>query len=128
MIVFIVIVIILALLTYLVKAPVVKKCYYNKVKAIGSIEKLYTNPGGFRVSKVKNKTGIELFDTYAIWYPSEIESESEKVYPIVIMVNGTGVAYYKYKAIFEQLATFRIIVIGNDEESSWTRESTSITL
>ncbi|WP_294188357.1 hypothetical protein [uncultured Clostridium sp.] len=44
------------------------------------------------------------------------------------MVNGTGVPASKYKAIFEHLASWGFIVVGNEDGESWNGNSTSQTL
>ena len=52
-----------------------------------------------------------------VWYPAEMET-SRGTYPLVVMVNGTGVSASKYKPVFEHLASWGFIVIGNEDESA----------
>ena len=53
---------------------------------------------------------------------------SENKYPLVIMANGTGVPASKYQPVFEHLASWGFIVIGNEDASSWDGESSAATL
>ena len=41
-----------------------------------------------------------------------------KKYPLVVMVNGTGVEYPKYEATFKHLSSWGFIVAGNDDPST----------
>ena len=43
---------------------------------------------------------------------------SEGTYPLVVMLNGTGVSASKDKPIFDHLASWGFIVIGNEDESA----------
>lgn len=42
---------------------------------------------------------------YEIWCPTEMET-TDKTYPLVVMVNGTGVVASKYKPMFDHLASW----------------------
>lgn len=105
-----------------------KSDYFNYVDAWGTLEKKYTNYGEFEVNSIEFTSNEELFTKYKIWYPSELEENDIKKYPVVLFVNGTGVPYPKYEATFEHLASWGFIVIGNNDENSANGESSSITL
>lgn len=109
-------------------AKPVKSDYFNYVDAWGTLEKKYTNYGEFEVNSIEFTSNEELFTKYKIWYPSELEENDIKKYPVVLFVNGTGVPYPKYEATFEHLASWGFIVIGNNDENSANGESSSITL
>ena len=51
-----------------------------------------------------------------------------KKYPLVIMVNGTGVEYFKYEATFKHLSSWGFIVAGNDDPSTCQGDSVINTL
>ena len=53
---------------------------------------------------------------------------SEKQYPLVIMVNGTGVKASAYKEVFRHLASWGFIVAGNEDAASGNGVSSSKTL
>jgi hypothetical protein len=58
--------------------------------------------------KIENAKNIK------VYYPNEMILYPGKKYPLVIMVNGTGVEYPKYEATFKHLSSWGIIVAGND--------------
>lgn len=62
-----------------------------------------------------------------IWYPKELETSGEK-YPVVVFVNGTGVAASRYKPVFEHLASWGFIAIGNEDPSTWEGKKADATL
>lgn len=49
-------------------------------------------------------------------------------YPLVIMVNGTGVKASQYTEVFKHLASWGFIVAGNEDENSRSGESSAATL
>lgn len=49
--------------------------------------------------------------------------KSDITYPLVNMPNGTGVKSSRYEAVFEHLASWGFIVVGNEDENSLTRFS-----
>lgn len=51
-----------------------------------------------------------------------------KKYPLVVMVNGTGVEYPKYEATFKHLSSWGFIVAGNDDPSTCLGDSAIKTL
>lgn len=102
--------------------------YFNVVVSGGILEEKYTAYGEFEVASLEVNSNEETFDKYKIWYPAELENDTDKKYPIVLFVNGTGVPYSKYGAIFDHLASWGFVVIGNDDANSANGESSSITL
>jgi len=53
-----------------------------------------------------------------VYYPNEMVLYPGKKYPLVVMVNGTGVEYPKYEATFKHLSSWGFIVAGNDDPST----------
>lgn len=102
--------------------------YFNAVVSGGTLEEKYTSYGEFEIASLEVDSNEERFDKYKIWYPKELANDTDKKYPIVLFVNGTGVPYSKYGAIFEHLASWGFVVIGNDDANSANGESSSITL
>ena len=47
----------------------------------------------------------------------------EQSFPLVVMVNGTGLKALDYAPVFEHLASWGFIVIGNDDISAWSGRS-----
>ncbi|MGM9680682.1 MAG: alpha/beta hydrolase [Eubacteriales bacterium] len=123
-------VLILALVLFLVWAsrqPAVKPGYYEKVASDQPLEQKYTGKGGYEVTYVEYDAENEKTGRFEIWYPSELES-TDHTYPIVVMVNGTGVPASKYKAVFDHLASWGFVVIGNEDANSWDGVSSSESL
>ncbi len=47
----------------------------------------------------------------------------EQAFPLVVMVNGTGLKALDYAPVFEHLASWGFILIGNDDPSAWNGRS-----
>ena len=63
-----------------------------------------------------------------IYYPNEMILFPGKKYPLVIMVNGTGIEYRKYEPTLKHLSSWGFIVAGNDDPSTATGDSVVKTL
>ncbi|ORX43406.1 hypothetical protein BCR36DRAFT_586687 [Piromyces finnis] len=92
-------------------APLVPEDYINIVKTGGNIEAKYLNMGNFTVKyhseETKTQAGSLLY-----YYPEEL-TESNKTYPLVIVVNGETAFPNKQKSVFKHLASWGFIVLGN---------------
>ncbi len=117
----------LAFCSWAGKQPAVQDNYFNSVKTTAPIEKKYTQKGNYQVSYYEQKANNDKWKKYEIWYPTEMET-TDNTYPLVVMVNGTGIMASKYKAIFDHLASWGFIVVGNEDENSGTGESSSASL
>lgn len=105
--------------------PMVKENYYNTAHAVGTLEKKYTKLGKNEVHFAEFNSTEKLYKKYKVWYPSVLEQNSNMAFPIVIFANGTGIPFSKFSPIFEHLASWGFVVVGNDDESSWTGVSSS---
>lgn len=103
------------------------KNYWKYADPGGDVEKKYSAMGEYEVSFVSFDAENEAYQKYEIWYPSEMKNEN-KQYPLVIMVNGTGVKASKYKEVFRHLASWGFIVAGNEDENARTGASSAATL
>ena len=83
-------------------------------------------PGNY-TEKVKTGGTPEDWGNYIIHYPKEMEY-SNKTYPLVVFVNGTGVKASKYPALFEHLASWGFIVIGNEDPSTFSGDSANASI
>ena len=101
--------------------------YWKFIETTMPIETKYTALGGYDVSYTEFEAENDTYKKYEVWYPSEMK-ESSSTYPLVIMANGTGVPASKYKSVFNHLASWGFIVVGNEDENSRTGASTSATL
>ena len=83
--------------------------------------------GGYEVEKLEVPAPEEDWGKFVAYYPASL-AESSGQYPVVVMVNGTGVGASKYPAVFEHLASWGFIVVGNDDPSTCTGDSADATL
>ena len=120
------IVLIVGVLILISLIPSTPHNYMQEVKTGGNIESKYLAMGEYKVKKTTIK-GSELTKKYHIYYPKELK-ESSKKYPVVVVLNGTGVLPKKYKALFKHLASWGFVVIGNDDGSTGFGKSADETI
>lgn len=125
-IIFLVIALVLVLI-WASKQPAVKENYFESVKTEEPLEQKYTNKGTFDVSYIEFSADSNNIGKFKIWYPTELNNINN-TYPLVVMANGTGVKASRYEPIFDHLASWGFIVVGNEDESSWDGVSSSETL
>ncbi len=116
-----VVILVIGLLVWKSKEPMVPLDYVDTVQTGGEIEAKYLKKGSYEVSYFEEKTDDSL-KLQEVYYPKELET-TDKKYPVVVFANGTGVAGSKYKALFEHLASWGFVVIGNEEPESWNGKS-----
>ncbi|MGN1147025.1 MAG: hypothetical protein ACI4TB_01300 [Lachnospiraceae bacterium] len=120
-----IIIILVGVLFYLSKQPAIPRHYYEKQETGGPIEEKYAKLGEYEVISNEYDAGMENDKQrhFKVWYPAEAGT-----YPLVVMVNGTGIPYQKYEEIFTHLASWGFVVIGNDYEKSWDGEAAALSL
>lgn len=101
--------------------------YTENATPAGEIEKKYTVMGDMDVSYFEYDASDDTIKKFEIWYPTNMQEEQEK-FPVVIMANGTGVKASAYKEVFQHLASWGFIVAGNEDEFSWSGNSSAATL
>lgn len=101
-----------------VPQPVPAAFDYSTVETGGDNEAKYMAMGEYGVASefVWEKENRSWF-SHKIWYPANI-SETDKKFPLIVMSNGTGTPYTQYEFVFEHLASWGFIVVGNDEPNS----------
>ena len=93
--------------------------YITKNKTSFPIENRYRNYGMYASSDVTfENVNIQNVKKIKVYYPNEMVLYPGKKYPLVVMVNGTGVEYPKYEATFKHLSSWGFIVAGNDDPST----------
>jgi pimeloyl-ACP methyl ester carboxylesterase len=102
----------------------VKERYFDSVSTGMPLEAKFTGLGGELVSFRTYPGRQKQRPNYKIWYPSSLEG-GNKPYPVVLMVNGTGVPFQRFEPVFEHLASWGFVVAGNDDEWSALGTSTS---
>lgn len=109
-------------------SPMAPDDYTSEVKTGGTIEAKYLAHGNADVKLLEvSYPDNEDIKTISIWYPSELE-QSGKTYPVVLFVNGTGVGASRYKPVFEHMASWGFIAIGNEDPSTWEGRKADETL
>lgn len=83
------IVLIIGFLVILSLIPMTPNNYTKETKTGGNIEAKYLAMGNYKFKSTK-KDGSELTKKYYIYYPKELK-ETNKKYPAVVVLNGTGV-------------------------------------
>lgn len=104
--------------------PWLDEDYYTQFHSDSPLEKKYAGLGGYEVSNKVIKSEDKAIGNIRIWYPTELESKTEK-YPVVFVTNGSNTAALNYEPCFERLASWGFIVVGNDDRQTGTGESAS---
>lgn len=102
---------------HLSSRPNVPEDYQKTVKTGGEIEHRYMANGSYAVS-TREDAALQNFGKYMVYYPAELET-TDKVYPVIVLCNGTGVPLSKYDVVAKHYASWGFIVIGTEETYSW---------
>ena len=88
---------------------------YSSIPNVGEIEANYIKNGSYGVQSeiYREKNGQSNVYQHKVYYPKELLT-SDKSYPLVVMCNGTGQSFRTYGYVFEHLASWGFIVVGND--------------
>ncbi len=97
--------------------PAVPAGYTEKVSTGGEIEKKYLHDGSYETACFEQKADGD-YEKFEVWYPKEM-TEKERTYPLIVVLNGTGVPASKYKEQFRHFASWGFIVIGTEEKEAW---------
>ncbi|SDQ98783.1 Chlorophyllase enzyme [Chryseobacterium soldanellicola] len=99
----------------------------NKIETRAQIERKYTAFGPDQVRFSYYPVNKAKYTNIKVWYPQDLQ-DGNKSYPVVIFANGTDVINSSYEEVFKHLASWGFIVIGNDDKSSWSGESSAESL
>ena len=99
------------------KAQSVPEDYTKTVSTGAELEAKYLTMGSHDVSYIEYGA-LMSFEKYEIYYPSDI-AEMEGTLPVVIFVNGTGVAGSKYQALQKHMASWGFITVATEEAHAW---------
>lgn len=128
LLVLIIIIVVLAIKGYIEsQQPVYKDDYYKDFKSDLELEMKYSQLGNYKVSYEEHKSDNKTIKKVRIWYPKDLENNGEK-YPMIVVVNASGVPAFRYEPFFKKLASWGFIVVGNEDGQTGTGETTSITL
>lgn len=126
-IVILAIVLLLAILLFILsKKPFVPSDYTKTVETGGELEAKYLAMGEYEVKHTETDAP-EDWGKFITYYPAAVET-ADKTYPVVVVVNGTGVYASKYPVLFKHLASWGFIVIGNEDPSTCSGDSADAAL
>ena len=93
--------------------------YALEIQDKGKIEQYYRLPGTYQVkSSIISKNNPDYGNyKYKVWYPAVLE-ERERTWPLVIMLNGTGGSCDNDEPLYEHLASWGFIVLGNTDSQT----------
>ncbi|MGN1020135.1 MAG: alpha/beta hydrolase [Aristaeellaceae bacterium] len=114
---------------YLIRAsrrPAVKPGYYAHGTSGAPLEAKYTAMGPRRVSSAAYDAPDTHARRFCVWYPADMAAAGPL--PLVVMANGTGVGASRYGAVFEHLASWGFIVVGNEDQGAWDGSSSAESL
>ena len=104
-------------LAYCSVFPAVSRSYNSKTYPY-PVEQKYHESGPYQVT-------VHSIDDIHVFVPDTIHNAP---LPTVVMVNGTGLKALHYRPVFEHLASWGFIVIGNDDSNAWNGRSAIVSL
>jgi hypothetical protein len=102
--------------------------YYKDVVTGGAVEKKYTDFGPYQVEAIQLPSKREGFKQVNIWYPKGEKAKELSKYPAVVFANASNLQALHYVPIFEHLASWGFVTIGNDDPATGDGKTTSETL
>lgn len=104
-------------LAYCSVFPAVSRSY-NRNTYPCPVEQKYHENGSYQVT-------VHSIDDIHVFVPDSAHSVP---LPTVVMVNGTGLKALYYRPVFEHLASWGFVVIGNDDSNAWNGRSALVSL
>ncbi len=104
-------------LAYCSVFPAVSRSY-NRNTYPCPVEQKYHENGPYQVT-------VHSIDDIHVFVPDSAHSVP---LPTVVMVNGTGLKALHYRPVFEHLASWGFVVIGNDDSNAWNGRSALVSL
>ncbi|WP_231852540.1 alpha/beta hydrolase family protein [Streptococcus sp. DD13] len=96
--------------------------FRDTIQTGATMEERYLQKGSYKVNQFKkNTTGPNEF--YTIFYPEVLQQSSQK-WPLLFVVNGTGNKASYYESLLEHYASWGFIVVGTEDPTTGTGEST----
>lgn len=91
--------------------------YESTVKTGGPIEAAYLKAGRCAVTSYRIPAQDPKLGFHVVYHPADLATRTRPV-PAVIFANGSGVIADKYPALFQHLASWDFIVVGNNAENA----------
>lgn len=96
--------------------------YNQEIETGGELEAMYLLCGNLKVKKTTYKAEDPI-KKVSIFYPEEMET-TDKKYPMILVLNGTGGKATKYEPVFEMYASWGFIVVGTQDKGVGTGTTT----
>ena len=100
----------------------IKEGYNLAIETGGALEAKYLAGGGLTTKKFTARAEDPI-KKYTVYYPEELEG-SDRTYPMILMVNGTGGKATKYEPQFKLFASWGFIVVGNQDKGTGSGQTT----
>lgn len=91
------------------------------------MEQRYSQLGPHEVLQLDLPNEDERIGAVRMWYPAELE-DSDVLWPVVVVVNASGSPASVYEPWFARLASWGLVVVGNEDPQAGTGETASLTL
>ncbi|MCP2041582.1 dienelactone hydrolase [Neisseria sp. HSC-16F19] len=91
-----------------------------QVATSAPLEKRYSQLGQHTVLSAKFNANDNIAKTYTVYYP-----QNGGNFPLVVMVNGSGTPASRYEAVLKHLASYGLVVIGDENGTAWRGDSSS---
>ena len=109
------------------KKPWLPDDYYSNFTTDSPLEQKYTLRGSFETAHSVYDSDNKNIGKIHVYFPRELES-NDKIYPLIMVVNGSNTRALNYLPFFDRLASWGFIVVGTDDPQAGTGETTSIAL
>ena len=109
------------------KKPSVKDDYFKDFLSFAPLELKYSQTGEYEVSTLVDPSDNDRIKKVRFWFPAEL-ADSNRRYPVIVVVNASGTPAFKYEPWFRRLASWGFIVVGNEDPQAGTGETTSVML
>ena len=111
---------------YMDNKPDIHRGYNEQIVTGGEIESHYLQTGGYETKKFTERAESPI-KKYTVYYPAELET-TDKKYPMILVVNGTGGKATKYEPVFDLYASWGFIVVGTQDKGTGSGKTTIETL
>ncbi len=98
---------------------VIPSDYALEIQDKGKIEQYYRLPGTYAVKSIiiSKKNPAYGNYKYKVWYPAVMEHR-DRSWPMVLMLNGTGGSCDNDEPLYEHLASWGFLVVGNTDSQT----------
>ena len=101
--------------------------YYKAFRSDAPLEMKYAQLGIHDTAYTEFPSDNAPIGKVRIWYPKALE-DSEKTWPMIMVVNASGTPAASYEPFFVRLASWGFVVVGNEDGQTGTGETASVTL